>query len=165
MGAGKSTVGEILADHLRCEFHDSDVLIVARMHKGIPEIFAEQGEEGFREIESAVIKDLAGRPPAVIALGGGAVARAANRKLLQESGISFYLKWRPEKLLERIFDDTNRPLVSGRARESRRHDLLMLYRSRSSIYETADHVVTCEPEMMPAEIADVILQKLGGPDL
>ena len=91
MGSGKSTVGRHLAGLLRCPFIDSDVEIVARSGADIPWIFDVEGEAGFRRRESAVLQDLAQRPQAVIATGGGAVVSEENRTLMSNSGLVVYL--------------------------------------------------------------------------
>jgi shikimate kinase len=163
MGAGKTTVGQLVAIQLERQFHDSDALIMARAKQTIPEIFTDVGEDGFRDIETLVLEELAGSNPAVIALGGGAILRSYNRRLLQRSGISVYLQWSPEQLFDRIFEDNNRPLVSSRKQNVRRTELSKLYKSRAGLYEKADLTVPCLPGMTPDDISTTILQIIGRP--
>jgi shikimate kinase len=160
MGAGKTTVGQTLAQQLHCEFYDSDERIVEHSGQSIPDIFASAGEEGFRDIENEVVRELTGLPPGVIALGGGVVLREENRLLLNKTGTTCYLQWQPENLLERIFHDENRPLVSGHAVKRRRAELLALFESRRALYESADFIIVCEPDMTPVIIADKIHKAL-----
>jgi shikimate kinase len=86
-GAGKSTVARHLAQRLGCEAIDADEFLEARAGKSIREIFAEQGEEAFRNLESDILADLVQRPAAVLALGGGVVLRPANRRLLERISV------------------------------------------------------------------------------
>src|SRR4051794_3389152 len=101
MGTGKSVVGQRLAERLEREFVDTDERIAAAAGLAIPEIFAREGEPGFRERETAVVRSLAGRQPAVIGTGGGIVGREENIWLLRELGPLVCLTARPEVILER----------------------------------------------------------------
>ncbi|HMM47207.1 MAG TPA: shikimate kinase [Thiobacillaceae bacterium] len=139
MGAGKTTVGRLLARHYGCTFHDSDHEIEARTGVRIPVIFEIEGEAGFRRREEAVIADLTTLSGIVLATGGGAVLSAANRENLRKNGTVVYLCGTPERLFERTRHDRNRPLLQtedplGRLRE--------LYRQRDPLYrEIADVIV------------------------
>ena len=88
MGAGKSTIGRLLSHELNLEFIDSDREIEARAGANIPWIFDVEGESGFREREESVIRDLCERDNIVLATGGGAVLREANRAALQSHGVA-----------------------------------------------------------------------------
>lgn len=104
--SGKTTIGRRLAERLGMEFVDSDEWLVARAGMSIRKIFAEQGEAAFRDLESAVIADLAGRESHVIALGGGAMGRPENRAAIVKGHRRIiYLRCRPEELLRRIEAD------------------------------------------------------------
>ena len=111
MGAGKSTIGLLLADELNFEFLDTDKEVEDSTGANIPWIFDVEGEEGFRERENQAINDLVKLPNAVIATGGGAVKRKDNRELLKEFGLIVYLKTSVEQQLIRTHKDTNRPLL------------------------------------------------------
>ena len=100
MGAGKSTIGRCLAERLNRTFYDSDTIICERTGVTIPTIFELEGEAGFRNRESSVIRELCGLDNIVLATGGGAVLREINRKCLNRSGVIVYLHVRPEKLFE-----------------------------------------------------------------
>jgi shikimate kinase len=110
-GSGKSTVGRHLGRRLGLPFFDSDHVIEQRLGCSIREYFAREGEAAFRDVEEQVIADLARGPDAVVATGGGAVLREANRRTLREGGHVIYLRSTPEELYRRLRHDTNRPLL------------------------------------------------------
>jgi shikimate kinase len=105
-GSGKSTVGRRLADRLWQPFVDTDELVVRRAGVPIRDIFANQGEAAFRDLESQVVAEVARLPEHVIALGGGAVLREENRRALKEAGLKLiYLRCEPDELVKRIQAD------------------------------------------------------------
>jgi shikimate kinase len=105
-GCGKSTIGQKLADHLWLKFVDSDTIIVNKAGKSIKEIFDQDGEAKFRELEAEAVREIAKLQEHVIALGGGAPLREENRKAIKEAGHRVvYLKCEPEELLKRINSD------------------------------------------------------------
>ncbi|HEX8524100.1 MAG TPA: shikimate kinase [Tepidisphaeraceae bacterium] len=107
-GSGKSTIGKRLADKLWQPFFDTDEAIVAKAGKSIAEIFAQDGEPAFREIESQVIQEAAKLQEHVIAIGGGALLREENRRMLKDGGHRLiYLKCEPTTLHQRIQSDPN----------------------------------------------------------
>ncbi|MFO0807449.1 MAG: shikimate kinase AroL [Gemmataceae bacterium] len=110
-GSGKSTVGQLLAAHLRWQFVDADVMMEAQAGRTIAAIFASEGEAGFRNREAALLNDLAKRFDSVIATGGGVVLRPDNRIRLRESGICIWLAADPQVLWERIEAD---PITAAR---------------------------------------------------
>src|SRR5687767_5496661 len=103
-GTGKSTVARLLALRLGCEWIDADVEIELRAGKSIAAIFADDGEPVFRDLESEVVADLARRPNAVVALGGGAVLREENRRAIT-GGVSIWLKASVATILGRLASD------------------------------------------------------------
>ena len=111
MGAGKTTVGRLLARHYGCTFHDSDHEIEARTGVRIPVIFEIEGESGFRRRESQVLLALSGEHDLVLATGGGVVLDPQNRKCLAETGLVIYLCVLPDELYARTRRDRNRPLL------------------------------------------------------
>lgn len=115
MGAGKSAVGRSLAERLGRPFIDTDALVEEQAGRPIPAIFAEEGEEGFRRREAAVIASLRERDGLVVATGGGAVLRPENRAALRSSGVVVWLEAAPEVLLERAAAQgvKTRPLLTG----------------------------------------------------
>ena len=112
MGAGKSTVGKMLAKRLGKTFYDSDHEIEKRCGVKIPTIFEMEGEEGFRKRESLVIKDLTKLEDVVLATGGGSVLLPENRQCLHENGFVIYLRANPHELWIRTRNDKGRPLLN-----------------------------------------------------
>ncbi|MGN2392859.1 shikimate kinase AroK [Pelomicrobium sp. G1] len=139
MGAGKSTVGKLLARHLGKTFLDTDHEIRRRTGVEIPVIFEIEGEEGFRAREAAVLRELTQREDVVLATGGGAVLRPENRALLKARGAVIYLRGSVEELWARTLHDRNRPLLQTADPKARLDELL---RERDPLYrEVADLVV------------------------
>jgi shikimate kinase len=139
MGAGKTTVGRLLAKHYGCAFHDSDHEIEARTGVKIPVIFEIEGEAGFRKREENAIAELTTLSGIVLATGGGAVLSAVNRDNLRKNGLVIYLRGSPEHLYERTRHDRNRPLLQT---ENPLAKLRELYKQRDPLYrEVADIVV------------------------
>jgi shikimate kinase len=143
MGVGKSALGPVLAQRLGVAFYDSDVRIEDRAGATIPEIFEREGEAGFRRREAVVIEGLCGEA-AVVALGGGALEPAGTLERLEACGILVYLRARPETLLARVGEASERPLLAGRGPEQRLERIRELLGRRESQYERAGLVVDTE---------------------
>jgi shikimate kinase len=139
MGAGKTTVGRMLARRLGKTFHDTDHEIVARTGVSIPVIFEIEGEAGFRARESQTIAALCALNDIVLGTGGGAVLDSANRVRLRRHGFVIYLRGDPQQLWQRTRHDRNRPLLQT---EDPLRRLEELYEQRDPLYrEVADLVV------------------------
>ena len=137
MGAGKTTVGRVLARRLKLRFYDSDLEIQRRCGVRIPLIFEIEGEAGFRAREAQVLAELTALDGVVLATGGGAVLAEENRRHLASRGTVVYLHASPEELYARVRHDRNRPLL-GSSDPLRRLEALLaerdaLYRSIASI--------------------------------
>jgi shikimate kinase len=104
-GTGKTTVGRLLAGRLGWDFADADDHIEAAAGRSIADIFKAEGEAGFRDREAAVLRDLCGRDRLVLATGGGAILRPANRELLRSAGFVAWLTAKPESLWQRLQGD------------------------------------------------------------
>lgn len=136
MGVGKTTIGKQLAKALQRPFYDSDKAIEDSMGVDIPTIFSYEGEDGFRDREQAVIRQLTSLSGVVMATGGGSVIRAENREVLKSSGFVVYLQCSIDKILYRTRHDTQRPLLRT---ENPRQRLQTLLTQREPFYlECAD---------------------------
>ena len=134
MGSGKTTVGGVLASVAGMDFVDMDPLMEERAGMSISRIFELETEKGFRDRESALIRDLAGenRRGVVYATGGGSPLREENRKLLRSLGTVIWLQVSAESVLERLKDATDRPLLQRPDREQAVSDMI---RERGPAYE------------------------------
>lgn len=139
MGAGKSTVGKVLAKKLGRRFLDADHVIEERCGVKIPVIFEMEGEAGFRKREAQTIRDVTAEENIILATGGGAVLLPENRKALSERGTVIYLHANPIELWHRTKGSEGRPLLrSGDPKKI----LENLYTVRDPLYrEIADHII------------------------
>ena len=157
MGAGKSTIGRVLAAELHLGFRDSDKVIEDRTGADIPWIFDMEGEEGFRDRESAVLQELSQGQDLVIATGGGIILRSENREMMRSSGYVCYLTASIEQLVERTARDKKRPLLQV---ENPRQKIIDLVSLRDPLYiESADFVVNTDrrsPKVVAQEISTLI---------
>lgn len=126
MGAGKTTIGRLLAKCLKIEFLDSDREIEQRTGVDIPMIFEYEGEEGFRRREADAIQNLTRRSPIILATGGGSVLLPENRQVLAERGFVVYLKCSVDRQLERTLKDCHRPLLQTDNPRARLEKLLTI---------------------------------------
>jgi shikimate kinase len=162
-GTGKSTVGRLLADELGWGFVDCDDLIESAAGMSIAEIFAMEGEAGFRDRESAILNQLATRERLVIATGGGAVQRAVNRNLLCTSGFVAWLTASPETIWARLQRDpatgTRRPNLTpaGGLEEVR-----ALLAARELLYRSIAHFTADSDLPSPEATATAILTAWRG---
>ena len=156
MGSGKSTMGIRLSYQLRYVLEDTDKLIEARAGKTISEIFAQEGEEAFRQMETEILEKLVEkRGQRVYSVGGGTPVRAVNRPLLKKLGTVVYLRTRPETIYERLKDDTTRPLLQG---EDPLGKIRRLMAEREEAYmETADMVLDVD-EMTADQVVERIAE-------
>lgn len=158
MGAGKSTIGKVLAGLLHVPFFDSDRVIEERTGADIPWIFDMEGEEGFRLRESAVLADLLRQSSCVIATGGGIVMREDNRQLLKENGSVVYLTASTEQLVERTYKDKKRPLLQVDDPESKIRELIQL---RDPLYREVSDVIVATDRRSPKVVAQEIISSTG----
>lgn len=138
MGAGKTSVGKVLAKRFGKAFHDSDHVIEERTGVKIPVIFEIEGEPGFRARESAAIDELSALTNIVLATGGGAVLDPDNRAKLRERGTVVYLRAAVKDLVHRTRHDRNRPLLQATDPRAR---LTELYEQRDPLYREVAHIV------------------------
>lgn len=157
MGAGKSTIGRLLAKELRLLFKDSDKEIELRCGANIPWIFDKEGEPGFREREQAMIAELCELDGVVLATGGGAVMREANRLALRRGGRVIYLHASVEQQVGRTARDRNRPLLRTANPEA---TLRALLEARDPLYREIADVVVETDERPPRMVVIDILERL-----
>ncbi len=146
MGTGKSTVGPVVAKQLGRTFIETDAEIIQRAGKTIPEIFAEQGESAFRQMEHDLCVHLAEQHELVVATGGGMLISDVNRQLMLDSALVICLSAPPEVIERRLSGGDGRPLA-GKWRE--------LLASRQAIYTTIPHQIDTTgktPEQIAQEV-------------
>jgi shikimate kinase len=155
-GSGKSTVGRLLADRVGWCFADADVCLEERAGKSIREIFAAEGEPGFREREAATLRELAERRDHVIATGGGVVLREENRERMASHGAVVYLTAGVDVLWERMQSDATtaerRPALAGGGRE----EVAQVVAAREAVYRSCAHLVVSTEGKTPEQIAEEI---------
>ena len=181
MGSGKTTVGKVLADFLGCPFMDLDDLVVKKAGKSIPDIFAQDGEPAFRELEAQILRKTVAKyaeSTAVLALGGGAVLAPASAALLHEKTVCIYLRATLDTLLARLEGETaGRPLLqeipdqvgddggsvvmpgpgSSVMPGPDRASVADRLASREPLYEKTAHVIVDTDGLVPDEVADEII--------
>jgi len=151
-GAGKSTVGKLLADQLGRAFFDSDIEIESRLGKSVSDIFTQDGEATFRTCEAQVIGDLLAQDDLVISLGGGSLLNDQTRQLVQKSTV-VWLGVNLAGAVSRVGLNRNRPLLLGNVRGQ----LADLMQAREPLYEeVATHKVDTS-EMSASEVVTAII--------
>lgn len=156
-GSGKSTVGRQLARRLGLPFKDSDQVIEQRIGGSIRDFFEREGEAAFRDMEEAVLRELAQAEPGVLATGGGAVLRPANRQRLRDAGHVIYLRSTPEEVFKRLRHDRNRPLLQVDDPLAR---LRGLYEERDPLYRETAHFIIETGRPSVATLVNMILTQL-----
>ena len=156
MGAGKTTVGRLLAKKLGRRFLDSDHEIEARCGVSIPVIFEMEGESGFRKRESQVIDELTQQTDLVLATGGGAVLAPENRQHLHERGFVIYLRANPHELWMRTRNDKGRPLLNN---QDPKGTLEKLYEVRDPLYRETAHLVIDTGKPSVAQLVNTLMMQ------
>ncbi len=138
MGSGKSSIGRELSQILGYPVVDTDALIVKRAGKPIRQIFENEGEEAFRDLESAVLSDLKGEHPTrrIIATGGGIILRLENRELLRRLGFVVWLVASPEEIIKRTSKNRDRPLLNN---DDQKGAISHLLSERLELYRSTAH--------------------------
>ncbi len=157
-GTGKTTVARFLAIRLGYDWVDADVEVELQAGKSIAEIFAESGEEAFRNLEAEVVAKLCQREQTVVALGGGAILREENRKCLARCSQVVWLKASAEVIAGRLLGDpttsTRRPNLTNQGGRTEIDELLS---QREPIYRTCATLEVDTDDRTPSEIVDKIV--------
>ena len=154
MGSGKSTIGNIISKKLDFEFIDTDYEIESLEKKSIKRIFETEGEHYFRKIEEQIVLKNINLDKKVISLGGGSFLNQNIVKMSQKKGISFWLDWNDNTIINRIFRNNKRPL----ARDLSKIELKDMIKKRSKYYKRAKYRIPCE-DLNKTEIAEKIISK------
>lgn len=160
MGCGKTTVGKTLAELMRYKFTDTDELIEAQEGRSISDIFAKDGEQKFRAMETALLKKMLRdkRRGLVIATGGGMPVREENRPLLKKLGTVVYMRVKSETVYERIKGDTTRPLLQCENPLERIREMLQ---NRTPAYEAAAELIIDVDSLTQQAAAEEIIRAGG----
>ena len=155
MGAGKSTIGKILAKKLKFRLFDTDKLIEKKNLMTISEIFKKKGEDFFRDQEEKIVMGCLNGKDKIISLGGGAFINQKIRDTVLLSGVSFFLDVDLKTLCLRLEKSKKRPLLTEK---DLKKNLSNLIQSRQTIYKLANHKINCN-NLKPYEIADQIINR------
>jgi len=157
MGCGKTTVGQILGQHLDYRFFDTDSLVEQVAHKPVSAIFADAGEAAFREMETQVLAEVSSYPRLVVATGGGIVLARKNWSYLHH-GVVVWLDVPVEHLYRRLKADTTRPLLQT---EDLQAKLDTLMEERRSLYTQADVRVVLQGDEPPEWVSDRVQEDIS----
>lgn len=159
MGCGKSSIGKYMSKRRRYKLIDTDSYIEEKVGREIKEIFATDGEEAFRQMETDCIRELIGMTgkKLAVAVGGGLPMREINRKLLHELGTIVYLRASIDTLEERLQGDSKRPLLQG---GELRAKIENLFAQRESTYETLADIIVDTDNCTYAEVFMKIKEKM-----
>ena len=141
MGSGKTTVGKAISKELGIQFYDLDWYIESRMHKTVSQLFAERGEDGFRQIEHNMLHEVAEFEDVIISCGGGTPCFFDNMEYLNQQGETVYLKASPEVLYEHLkMAKTERPLLKDKTEEEMKQFISEQLEKREPYYNQAKHI-------------------------
>lgn len=158
MGTGKSTIARELAKTRQMNIVEMDEEIVRRRGKSIADIFKEEGEEYFRDLETALLKELQTKENQVISCGGGAVLREENVRVMKKNGCVVLLTALPQTIYERVKNNTDRPILQGNMNVEY---IASLMEKRREKYEKASDIVIATDGKNVSQICEEMLQKLA----
>lgn len=155
MGAGKTSVGRLVAENLGFEFLDTDELIQARAGRTIADIFAKEGEPAFRALEKQVVQELAARKKTVISTGGGLPTNPENLAALKAYALVVCLWASPGKIWERVKNQSHRPLLHDADPQKKIRELLA---AREPFYKQADVLINTDLRSVREAAQQITLQ-------
>jgi shikimate kinase len=165
MGSGKSTSGKKLASLLGYEYVDHDELIEKAVGKPVHDIFREDGEDRFREMEHHMLISLMNRDNIVISTGGGTPCNYNNMQLMNENGLTIYLKMSANTLVNRLRNaKSERPMLAGKSAEDLYGFIVSHLENREPFYSEAQYKVKAK-DLDIHELADFIKKKIAKPEL
>lgn len=161
MGCGKSTIGPILANTLGYSFADVDKVIEERVGKSVKDIFREEGERFFRDIERRVVAELSQHDHQVVSLGGGSVVDPGTFAVVKNSGILVYLYTSPEQLLRRLRHKTDRPVLANSEgalleQDELRERVMQLFAAREPLYAQAQVIVHTDEKRVGLTVDEIV---------
>lgn len=161
MGCGKTTLGKKISYRERIAMLDTDKMIEQRQKKTISEIFDEDGEPAFRQMETECLKEIMEYSDRyVVSVGGGLPMKEENRELMKKLGTVVYLKARPETIYGRLKNDTTRPLLRG---DDPQGKIRTMIETRNPAYEdAADYIVHVDDKGFDAIIGEILDVVKGG---
>ena len=153
MGAGKTSIGKILAEKIHIPFYDSDQLIVDKLDLEIVDIFRNHGEDYFRNQEEEVCNNILKKETFVLALGGGGILNKRIRETINNETISIYLKTDQNILFERLKNDKSRPLLKGTNLKKQINSIL---KDREKLYSESDIIIENNANDIEAVVEEII---------
>jgi len=160
MASGKTRIGKLLASQLKLAYVDSDSFITERAGKSIAEIFEQDGEAKFRELEREAIKEISKKENVVVSLGGGAITKSENVEVIKNTGVLICMRAEPEILCERIGRNNNRPLMAGLDPEARMERIVNMLAEREKFYSLADFSIDSNEDPPEKHVIPRILDAL-----
>ena len=157
MGAGKSTIARALQRELGFPLIEMDERIVKEQGMSINDIFAQYGEDHFRDIESQLIVDIGKEEPSIVSCGGGVVVRPQNMQNMKEIGRIVFLKATPETIYERVKNSTDRPILNGHMNVEYIAELM---EKRRALYEVAADITIQTDGKTREQICEEIIGKM-----
>ena len=157
-GTGKSTIAKILSARLKWSRFNLDEAIVQEMGMSIPQMVEKHGWEFFRDVEARIVEKASNKDKTIIDAGGGVVVRPKNIERLRQNGVIIWLKARPENIIRRIKDNTDRPSLTGK--KSFLEEAQEVLAERAPKYQAAAHVAIDTDNLSPQDVAEKIIEEL-----
>jgi shikimate kinase len=163
MATGKTKVGRVLAEWLVRKFVDTDELVVEAAGKSIPDIFEQDGEAVFRQLEHEAVIRASQMSDVIVSLGGGAIAQERNWDVIRATGVCLCFRASVDTIFERVSRKRDeRPLLAGLDDDGLRDKIEGLLADREALYGQSDTFVTSTEDQTPEDTAEIVLAKLKG---